>query len=136
MPTFRAEIQEAIDAITLPTVGESVLDRTERIIVELVDVGGKLVTSFDEENRDEDLRDLKEELETATIVIVNRALAGRPLILRGAKMALPTIVEMGVDYVADNSGTVVDFAQARIAPFFSRLRRIGERGEVAFSVAM
>lgn len=133
MITFRTEIQEAIDAITVPLPGESLLDRAERIVVETIDVGGKLVKTFDETNREADLQDLKTELGAAGLVIAGKIAAQRPFLARGAKMFLPLAIDAGVDYLAQESGTIVDAAQRYVAPVFARLRRIGERGEAAFS---
>jgi hypothetical protein len=134
MLSYREEIQEAIDAITTPREGESALDRAERITVEMIDVGGRVVRTFDAENRDKDLADLKEELELETFKVVGKVFASRPFIAASLKASLPVVVGMGVQYAADNSSGPLDFTQRYVAPFFSRLRRIGERGEAAFSV--
>jgi hypothetical protein len=134
MPTFRTEIQELIDSLTVGMEGETPAARGERILTEAFDVIGKSLKSIDEENREADLAELQEELETASLIIVGRVFKDRPFIARGIKAGVPLAVEAGIQYVATNAGTALEFSQNVIAPIFSRLRRIAEQGEAAFSV--
>jgi hypothetical protein len=134
MPTFRFEIQEFIDTLTVGLEGETPAARGERILTEAFDVIGKSLKSIDEENREEDLLALQEELEAASLIVVGRVFKDRPFIGRGVKAALPFIIDAAIQYVTDNSGTVLEFSEDVIKPVFSRLRRIAEQGEAAFSV--
>ncbi len=133
MVTFRDEIQQLIDSITVGLPGESWADRGERVLGEAFDVVGRSLRAIDEENKVADLSELQTELEAAALVAAGRLMADRPFIARGLKMAVPFIVEAGIDWVAQNSGPPVQFAREVIAPWFTRARRIAERGETAFS---
>lgn len=133
MVTFRDEIQQLIDSVSVGIPGESWPDRGERILAETFDVIGRSLRAIDEENKAFDLAELQTELEAAALVAAGRLMADRPFIARGLKMAVPFIVEAGIQWVADNSGPPVDFARTKIAPWFTRARRIAERGEQAFA---
>lgn len=133
MVTFRTEIQQLIDSITVGLPGESWADRGERVLGEAFDVVGRSLRAIDEENKVADLAELQTELEAAALVAAGRLMADRPFIARALKMAMPFIVEAGIDWVATNSGPPVQFARERLAPWFTRARRIAERGEQAFA---
>jgi len=134
MPTFRTEIQEFIDTLTIGVEGESPAARGERILTEAFDVIGKSLKAIDEENREEDLAALQEELEAASLIVVGRVFKDRPFVARGVKAGLPFAIDAAIQYVATNAGTVLDFSQDVIVPAFARIRRVGEQGEAAFSV--
>ena len=134
MPTFRTEIQELIDSVTVAREGESPVARFERILSESFDVVGKSLKAIDEENRDADMAALQEELEGAALVIVGRVFAGRPVIARGVKAGIPFVIDAALQYVAANAGTVLQFSQNVVVPAFARVRRIAEQGEAAFMV--
>lgn len=134
MPTFRQEIQEFVDSLTVGIEGETPAARGERILTEAFDVVGKCLKAIDEENREADLEALQEELEAASIVIVGRVMKDRPFIARGVKAGMPFVIEAAIQYITANSGTALQFSQNVVVPVFARIRRIAEQGEAAFSV--
>lgn len=134
MPTFRTEIQEFVDSLTVGIEGETPAARGERILTEGFDVVGKCLKAIDEENREADLEDLQEELEAASLIVVGRVMKDRPFIARGVKAGMPFVIEAGIQYITTNSGTPLQFSQNVVVPIFSRIRRIAEQGEAAFSV--
>lgn len=116
MPTFRQEIQEFIDEITGAShEGEPIEERIHHIVREGVDVVGKALASLDKSNPVA-VAELVSEIEAAAVVLADKLLAGRVVVLRIVKTAIPWVVAPAVDALAEFGGPVQDFVDQHVLP--------------------
>lgn len=133
MALFRKEIQEFLDEVTGQAHADEPLgDRIEHIAVEFFDVVRVSLDAIDEDDREADLAELSAELQLAAMLVVDKLLADRKWLKATVKGFLPTLVEAAVDAATGYSAGIVQFSTQEIAPRFARIKRIAERGELAF----
>ena len=105
------------------------LASASRCAREGMDVLGKIVAL---ENNPAAVDELATAIGSGMNQFIDKALADRPLMKRGAKMALPLIVPELIEQGAKYIGKTDEFIEAHILPFFVEGEKFCHAGRVAF----
>ena len=131
MGTFREEIQEFVEAATLPvTDTNSLPDRIHRVVREGFDVVGKVLNV---NNDPAALLEARTEISAAIQLIVGKLLADKPVYRRIATSLLPFVVDPIIDQMLKFTGTADEFADSYVVPALTRWEDSLHRARLAIS---
>lgn len=102
---FEREIQEFLDTI-FDSPDKPLLFSLNDITYEGFDLIGKLIDALDEENRETEIRDLKESLKTAIKARVDNMPDANSFFAVSVSVLLPNVINVVVDALAEKSGPV------------------------------
>jgi len=114
MATLQKELQEFANQLTTPLQqGESWYDRANQAVRELSDILGHLLDAVDEENRDEEVAQLKRDAFSILEATLDRSGTRIPFMVRAV---VPAVVSSAIEACVDGGVVLDDLMLQHVVP--------------------